>query len=555
MSNLNNTLDIVIAVVVVLLVLSLVVQAIQAFIKKVFRLKSREIEKSLAELFETVIDKTSAGTAAPITSQEMVKKVLAEFNHVGRYTKFGRTVLDSISKEDLLKILARVDSKYFLADYADKFQEIYTEIQALEQEINRLITQNPPLLQGVASAKFVEMQAVVTPIINDIKNIVTGNAVKQDALLGDIVNLRHVKLADAMQILAAAQEAIAADQQRAAGSTATIAALQQLSASLATIAGILGQLNQRMDAAFATLRAKLDHVEAWYDTVMQSFEERYTRHMKNVSIYVAIGVVVYLNANFFRIYRDISTNDAARAFIVEQAPKVLDEAKKNSAGNSPARSSNTTSTANANTASNANSGSARNSNAGGNTNANTSGNITSPNETNSSNAVNNDGGSRAANEQPTPTPSPVVTVEDLKQQANVIRSLAATYEGFGFSPLTLQQARIWVRSVFGYKPLRNQEGALIYEDGQPIPRDCQPTAGRNCEPSFRGMQSFNEWWASRKHDFSVLIGWTLMVLLLSVGAPFWQDTLESLFGVKNLLRKKSDTQNVERESGTGQTRQ
>ena len=27
-------------------------------------------------------------------------------------------------------------------------------------------------------------------------------------------------------------------------------------------------------------------------------------------------------------------------------------------------------------------------------------------------------------------------------------------------------------------------------------------------------------------------------MLLSVGAPFWQDTLESLFGLKNFLRKK-----------------
>ena len=40
-----------------------------------------------------------------------------------------------------------------------------------------------------------------------------------------------------------------------------------------------------------------------------------------------------------------------------------------------------------------------------------------------------------------------------------------------------------------------------------------------------------------------------MALLLSVGAPFWQDTLESLFGLKNLLRKRSDTRNVEEEKG------
>lgn len=42
-----------------------------------------------------------------------------------------------------------------------------------------------------------------------------------------------------------------------------------------------------------------------------------------------------------------------------------------------------------------------------------------------------------------------------------------------------------------------------------------------------------------------------MVVLLSVGAPVWQDTLESLFGVKNLLRQKSGTQNIEAHSGAG----
>ena len=40
-------------------------------------------------------------------------------------------------------------------------------------------------------------------------------------------------------------------------------------------------------------------------------------------------------------------------------------------------------------------------------------------------------------------------------------------------------------------------------------------------------------------------GWLIMVMLLSAGAPFWQDTLESLFGLKNLLRQRTGTKNVE----------
>jgi hypothetical protein len=46
-----------------------------------------------------------------------------------------------------------------------------------------------------------------------------------------------------------------------------------------------------------------------------------------------------------------------------------------------------------------------------------------------------------------------------------------------------------------------------------------------------------------------------MVMLLSAGAPFWQDALESLFGIKNLLRQKSGTQNIETQSGAGQPKE
>lgn len=49
-------------------------------------------------------------------------------------------------------------------------------------------------------------------------------------------------------------------------------------------------------------------------------------------------------------------------------------------------------------------------------------------------------------------------------------------------------------------------------------------------------------------------GWLLMAALLSLGAPFWHDTLESLFGLKNFLRQKSNTKKVEQESGAGLTR-
>jgi hypothetical protein len=102
-------------------------------------------------------------------------------------------------------------------------------------------------------------------------------------------------------------------------------------------------------------------------------------------------------------------------------------------------------------------------------------------------------------------------------------------------------------------PRLSEDGKPLNKENQIIPENCQP-AKQDCALAHDEMTS-GEWMADRRRDFSTLLGWTIMVLLLSVGAPFWQDALESLFGIKNLLRKKSDTQNVEKESGAGQTKQ
>jgi hypothetical protein len=478
----NSTLNIVIAMIVVLLVLSLLVQSIQAFIKKIFKLKSKEIEKSLVELFKYIIDRPTTaaatvpatagagGTPAPstsITPEKLVGIVLEQFKNVGRYTKWGRVTLDSISKEDLMKILARVDSTYFYAGYATKFQNMYKRIEELEQAINALANGN--LLQGVASAKFAEMREVLTPLINDIKSIMSGGEVKSDVLFGDLINLRRIKLNDALKLLSEAQESIAKDIQaaRTSGDAAAIPALQDLSAALTKIAGIIGQLGQQADEAFAVLRSKLDQVERWYDTVMQSFEERYTRHMKNVALYISIGVVIYFNAGFFRIYRSISTNDDQATLNALKGEQLLQRLK--------AENAETT------TASNAN-----------------------------ANANNNPG--------VTPTPTPAgISAEELKKNAEEIKGLANTYQDFGLSPLTGQQLGGWWSG-------------------------------------FSQHIFSADWWDYRFADLKRLLSWALTVMLLSVGAPFWQDTLESLFGVKNLLRKKSDTKNVEQASGQGQPR-
>jgi hypothetical protein len=142
-------------------------------------------------------------------------------------------------------------------------------------------------------------------------------------------------------------------------------------------------------------------------------------------------------------------------------------------------------------------------------------------------------------------------VEETKQDIDVYLS---TYQEFGFAPLTMDDVSSWLKSIFSQTLLRNEKGIPLCGEKDKDGRAIDINANPNCTLAWRA-QTANEWWASRRHDVFVLLGWAIMVLLLSVGAPFWQDTLESLFGIKNLLRQKTGTQNIETVSGAGQPKQ
>jgi len=290
-----KTVDTIIAMVIVLLVLSLIVQSIQSVVKKFLKIKSRSIIGSLDDLFEYV-DTQALISKAPA---ELVEKIKGEFKKIGRVSLIlRRPVVESISKADLVKILEKVES------------------QRVAQEAGK-----------------------------------------------------------------------------------------------------------------------------WFDTVMQGFEERYTRHMKTIAICISILVVIFLNANFFQVYHNISNSDVMRNAILQKRDLVQQQLKSQSSSN-----------------------------------------LTTAND-----------------------------AEALKAELTQLQKALDEAPGLGFKPLTPMQ---------------------LYDF----------LAGNGV---WDGVAFSNRF----AHGLKVFGGFAIMVMLLSVGAPFWQDALESLFGLKNLLRKKSDTQNVEDEGG------
>ena len=497
-------LNTVMALVIVLLVLSLLVQAMQTLLKKIFKMKSRQIEGTLKDLYEQVVSvqspepppPSSRVTAVlttvkrilgmkvniPETAADVFKnKVLDQFKNIGRKTLFGNAVLDSLSKDDLFKVMGKLESEDFFPDYVQKFQVLCDRIEDLRQALDAIT--NDPMLRGSASTKVAEIRSILAPIFNNVSSILEGTQVKPKVLFADLLRLGQLDFHGLLSLFDDAQSAIAKETEiaRTAQNTGEVAALQKLSGEFAEAAKLIGDLSQKFVDATSPLRNKIQQVELWFDTVTQSFDERYARHMRTASIVISVLVVIVLNANFFNVYKSLSSNEVQRDLILDKGPEILEQSKR-------------------------------------------------------------------AVAQASPTPTPANVKEALQQSREEIESLTSTYQGFGFSPLSMQQLRSFFWSLGLVTAVaaddygkRNIWGMALVEETGDVYK------WRN--------QDFQQWWQSRKSDVTTLVGWAIMVLLLSAGAPFWQDALESLFGIKNLLRQKSGTQNIETQSGAGQPKE
>ena len=391
----------------------------------------------------------------------------------------GRPVLDSLSKEDLFKVIGKLESEDFFPDYIAKFQVLCDRISDLRKAIED-ITSNTAL-RGSASTKIAEIRSILAPIFNNVTSILNGTQVKPKVLFADLLRLGKLdvhgllKLVDEAQVAIAEQTKIATDS----ANTGEVAALQTLSQELAEVAKLIGDLSQKFVDAVSPLRNKLEDIETWFDTVTQSFDERYARHMKTGAIVISVVVVIVLNGNFFHVYKSLSTNEVQRNLIVQSGPGLLEKSRQ----------------------------------------------------------------ARAA-ASPTPADGNVDVKADLQRSREEIETLSSTYQGFGFTPISTLQVRQFLWSLGGWTVVASDSS------GQRSPWGMMLVASQ--PESVWRAQTPREWWDSRKNNVVTLVGWAIMVMLLSVGAPFWQDTLESLFGIKNLLRQRSGTENIETESGAGQ---
>jgi hypothetical protein len=442
-----DALDKLIAVVVALLILSLIVQSIQSAIKKFFRIKSLQLEQSLIHLFYYLLDKDSIkamrsvsdrapllraffsfvrkfipGHSEPLQARDpqvgaLYQAVAEEFVRAGRVSSRGKVLIESVSKEELIKFIGQVRVadliKHIPFPVGENMSKIKDEVAGARKAVKEFFIKYHML---IAQTPLAEIEEPLLELLSDAHQFL--DLKNCDLTLGE---LSESALGAARKTLDAASDSIEATllQLKGPASGEAIQALRKLQS-------MLGPLSDEIKAAVA-LPQKLSQlpgkVEAWYDMIIRSFEERYMRSMRSFSLAISFAVVALLNANLFDIYREISANESKRNLIVQSGERIASRLREQPAANS--------------------------------------GEINQ-------------------------------TIEDWARKSyGEIEQNVSLYTALGFT------------------------GPRWIVDAWKNPQ--RPTTQKIVE---------------------TVAGWLIMTMLLSVGAPFWQDTLESLFGLKNFLRKK-----------------
>lgn len=258
-------LDSLIATIGVVLVLSLIVQAIQQIIKQVWSFKSGYMERELLAMFDqsdegSEQDNKSAVDQSNKESKQDSKSTVGQSDNGSKKDtnlvgKRQRRVLDAVlpsllgAKQWLSSIwLTKLP---FLKRGAQWLYNIVTPT-ALKSRIER--RQNKD----------------VAKLVDEIKKKVAGLG------YNDLSLLENVKKADFIKIV----ESLPAKQR---------------------------------------LEKWKEDVETWYDLTLKAFQDHYERRMKAWSYVLSFLVVIWLNANIFQIHKEFSSNKTLRDSAVKMA--------------------------------------------------------------------------------------------------------------------------------------------------------------------------------------------------------------------------------------------
>ncbi len=280
----SNTIDGLIAVVLVLLLLSLLVQSIQQLIKRLFRIKARHLENALLALFQ------KAGLeCARCNRDQIMKSIALDFGRSGTLTKWSTA--EEISKDEVLLWL--------------KGQPVNGDLERLraaKEKVEGILNQEPP---GAAAALFAALQSKIRPFLDGLPN-------SPEQFTFECAANRPLSNPDAFLDLIKELRILQPPPNK----------IDDLPAALTAV-----------DNEWRALRAPANQIEinltAWFDTTIVTFTERFDHEMKRWTLGIGFLVVICFNANFFDIAKDAFSSSIRREIILQNKPAIIALASNN----------------------------------------------------------------------------------------------------------------------------------------------------------------------------------------------------------------------------------
>jgi hypothetical protein len=314
----STTIDILISVVLVILTLSLIVQTLQELVKKFFKLRSAQLETSLVDLFEVALEQPSraAGVKSRIANlinpmaghrpidettpaARLQSAVLDELGKIGRVAATGTRMLDSISKQDLVRVLSEIDPTKIDPNVGASVTTLRSACDALKQAIADACASMPATdaarpvvdLCRDAERRLDSLSAVLRPVTSI--DVATGLP------LADLV-----KLVDDVRVLASQISALGG---------------VDIGAAHDALDGAVGVCGRQIAAVGRVVK----RTEDWFDTVMQGCAERYNRSMKTWSLLISALIVVVLNADVVAIYSRMANDNDTRQAAIDRKEQII----------------------------------------------------------------------------------------------------------------------------------------------------------------------------------------------------------------------------------------
>jgi hypothetical protein len=305
-----GVLDTVISVVVVILLLSMVVQSVQTFLKKLLKFKSRQIQKSLEKLFAYV------ASSAPAANAASAEKVMAHFQSLGRTTAMGRIAIESISKADLSKVVTSIEGASIAPEAMKTAVQSFSN--ALREASRAVDALSAIKLTSDSVATLTTLRAAMAPIAAHVASLFQGETLDPRLLVKDVMTFSDFDSVGVLKLVSDLQlqldQALAADPKNPE--------LQAASKAAKDVATTLSAVNARLAQVVAPLRERISAINSWYDTVMLGFEERYARHMRTWAFIISICVVVILNADLFAVYKRLATSEVQQQRVLNAAKSI-----------------------------------------------------------------------------------------------------------------------------------------------------------------------------------------------------------------------------------------